>query len=328
VASATYDAANRQLSFGDKTMTFDENGNLTSMTDPSGISNFSWDARNRLTALSGPMVNALFVYDVFGRRRERTINVQRIQFLYDGKNPVQEVSGVTVLANTLTGLGTDEFFSRADSSGTQHLLSDGLRSTVALSDFSGAVQTEYTYEPFGHTAVYGGPTSNPLQYTGRENDGTGLYYYRARYYAPTLQRFVAEDPIGFGGWDFNIYAYVANNPINFSDPLGLFQWYGNWGGPDYTGGQLGSWNTIDRSRARPPIDRQDECYKVHDLCYGACRDNYSCNCPADRQACFRKCDRQLSTCLNNLQGHPSHNLSAIAGGWLFAIREPGAECER
>ena len=37
---------------------------------------------------------------------------------------------------------------------------------------------------------------NSYQYTGRENDGTGLYFYRARYYAPALGRFISEDPIG------------------------------------------------------------------------------------------------------------------------------------
>jgi len=55
-----------------------------------------------------------------------------------------------------------------------------------------------------------------------ENDGTGLYYYRARYHHPQLQRFIAEDPIRFGGRDINFYAYVRNNPLRFTDPLGLF----------------------------------------------------------------------------------------------------------
>lgn len=44
----------------------------------------------------------------------------------------------------------------------------------------------------------------PTKFTGRENDGTGLYFYRARYYNPTYQRFIAQDPIGFAGGDPNL----------------------------------------------------------------------------------------------------------------------------
>jgi RHS repeat-associated protein len=68
--------------------------------------------------------------------------------------------------------------------------------------------------------VTSGASTNSVQYTGRENDGTGLHYYRARYYHPRLQRFISEDPIGFGGGEWNLYVYVGNNPIRFNDPAG------------------------------------------------------------------------------------------------------------
>jgi len=61
--------------------------------------------------------------------------------------------------------------------------------------------------------------ANPFQFTGRENDGVaGLYYYRARYYHPGLQRFVSEDPVRV--LDPNLYAYVFNNSSAHTDPLG------------------------------------------------------------------------------------------------------------
>jgi RHS repeat-associated protein len=122
--------------------------------------------------------------------------------------------------NLLTGLGIDEYLTRADSSGSRDLLSDALGSTVSLSD-SGTLQTEYSYEPFGAVAASGSSSSNEFRYTGREDDGTGLYYYRARYYHPALQRFISEDPIGFAAGDVNLYAYVANAPLDFSDPSGM-----------------------------------------------------------------------------------------------------------
>ncbi|QIE27542.1 hypothetical protein SBC1_56530 (plasmid) [Caballeronia sp. SBC1] len=48
----------------------------------------------------------------------------------------------------------------------------------------------------------------------------GLYYYKARMYSPALGRFLQTDPIGTKD-DLNLYAYVKNNPVNFTDPLGL-----------------------------------------------------------------------------------------------------------
>lgn len=77
--------------------------------------------------------------------------------------------------------------------------------------------------------------TNPFQFTGRENDGTGLYYYRARYYSPELQRFISQDPIGFGGGGPNLYAYVANDPETLVDRKGLSEvpsWL-NPSSPDY-----------------------------------------------------------------------------------------------
>lgn len=222
--SANYNGANQQVSFGDKTLTYDDNGNLTSITDASGTTLYSWNARNQLVGISGPNVNASFLYDGAGRRQRKTIGLNTTEFLYDGVNPVQETSGATVLANILSGLGIDEFFTRTDVAAgtTSHILPDALGSALALANSAAAVQTEYTYDPFGSTTVTGASNTNAFQYTGRENDGTGLYYYRARYNHPQLQRFISEDPIEFRSGSFNIYAYLDNNPINSKDPLGLY----------------------------------------------------------------------------------------------------------
>ncbi len=150
-------------------------------------------------------------------------------FLYDATNVVQELSSGTPTANLLSG-GIDEVSLRTDAAGPRSFLSDALGSTLALTDPAGSVLARYTYEPFVRTAVSGATSANPYQYTGRENDGTGLYFYRARYYSPTFQRFISEDPIGFDG-GINLYAYVDNNPIGFADPLGLKprpRWWPAW----------------------------------------------------------------------------------------------------
>ncbi len=72
---------------------------------------------------------------------------------------------------------------------------DGLRSVVSLTDESATVRAEYRYGPFGQTEPVGNDRGNSFQFTGRENDETGLYYYRFRYYHPKLSRFIGEDPL-------------------------------------------------------------------------------------------------------------------------------------
>jgi RHS repeat-associated protein len=216
VASATYNAANHQLTFGGATLTYDLNGNLTS----DGTNTYTWDARNRLVAISGGN-SASFQYDAQGRRTSKTINSAQTGFLYDGLTPVQELNGTTVVANLLPGLGIDEYLTRTDTGGSTHFLSDALGSTVALSDGTGALPTSYTYAPFGAASLSGSASGNTFDYTGRENDGTGLHFYRARYYYPGLQRFILEDPLGLEGSFNNLYVYVENNPTGYTDPTGL-----------------------------------------------------------------------------------------------------------
>ncbi|HKR22728.1 MAG TPA: RHS repeat-associated core domain-containing protein, partial [Pyrinomonadaceae bacterium] len=228
LGSTTYDSANRLTQRASATLTYDANGNLTG----DGTNTYTWDARNQLTGIAGG-VTASFQYDAFGRRTSKTVNGSTTDYLYDGTNVVQEQVSGSASANLLTG-DVDEVFSRTEGSTTQSVLADGLGSSLALLSSSGAAQTEYTYEPFGNVSVSGSASNNSSQYTGRENDGTGLYYYRARYYSPTLQRFISEDPIDFAGGDTNLYAYVANSPCNFTDPSGNYMLMGCAFGVLYT----------------------------------------------------------------------------------------------
>jgi len=216
LTSVDHNAANQLTQRGAAVLTYDNNGNMTS----DGANTYTWNARNQLAAMSGPGLTASFQYDVSGRRVGKSINGSSTNYLYDGANVVQELSGTTPTANLLAG-GVDKFFTRTDATGTRTPLTDALGSTLALADDAGTLQTQYTYDPFGNTASTGQSNANSSKYTGREDDGTGLYYYRARYYSPSLQRFISEDPRGLSGSGTNLYAYVGNDPINLVDPSGL-----------------------------------------------------------------------------------------------------------
>lgn len=200
---------------GTATLSYDANGNLTN----DGTNIYTWDSRNHLTAISKGST-ASFVYDALGRREQKTIAGMSTQFLYDKFNPVQELQNGSPNANVLTGLNIDEYFARLDSGGAMALLTDALGSTIGLVNTAGSLTTDYTYDPFGATVVAGAANGNSYQFTGRENDGTGWYFYRARYYSPTFQRFIAQDPIGFRGGESDLYGYVSDDPINRRDQDG------------------------------------------------------------------------------------------------------------
>ena len=206
----TYDGTNRLTSRGGNSISYDANGNITSF----GAATYTWNARNQLTATSSG--GATFGYDAEGRRISSTVSGVTTPYLFDGQNPAMIASNLL-----LAGEGLDEIYAQINSSGTTSFLRDGMNSTVAVTNGSAATTANYAYSSYGDS-VGAGLAATPLQYTGRENDGaTGLYYFRARYYSPQLDRFISEDPIGSAGGT-NYYAYADGNPISESDPLGLW----------------------------------------------------------------------------------------------------------
>lgn len=219
VPNATYDAANRQRTFGTKTMTYDPNGNLETVTEVAGTTTFMWDPLNRLSSFNAPAVTGTFAYDGRGRRVRRDIGGEVLEYHYDNVDIIGELGPRGEVAYLRT-LDIDQVIWRIEPGGITFYLADALGSTLAQTDGDGRVVAAYTYAPFGRTETSGTPSPNPFQFTGRENDGTSLYYYRARYYGPQLQRFTGEDPIGFAGGDWNLYTYLANSPLNRGDATG------------------------------------------------------------------------------------------------------------
>jgi len=238
VASNTYNQANEMMSHDADTMTYDENGNMTSVTNSCGMTTYIWDARNRLSGINGfksdcSPLTASFKYDALGRRIEKTMNGKTIQYLYDGSDIVQEIENGIVSANYIGTLNIDEPLARIQSDGMiRYYQQDALGSVIVLTDESGNVKTTYSYDPFGHVTLSGEASDNPFQFAGRENDGTGLLYERNRYYSYELHRYISQDPIGLAGGDVNLYVRVGNNPVNWVDPRGLTWIYqqstGNW----------------------------------------------------------------------------------------------------
>lgn len=104
---------------------------------------------------------------------------------------------------------------------TRYYHTDSLGSPVALSNEAGQVIERVAYDPWG---VPLGATVNGMGYTGHVMDAsTSLTYMQQRYYDPAIGRFLSIDPLPPDrntGEDFNLYAYVRNDPLNKTDPTG------------------------------------------------------------------------------------------------------------
>lgn len=102
---------------------------------------------------------------------------------------------------------------------------DGLGSTRQLTDSVGVLAASYTYDSYGNLIASSGTAANTYGFTGQQQftEADNLVFLRARYYDSRIGRFISRDPIGYGDW-INIYAYVANNPVNYIDPSGNGKW--------------------------------------------------------------------------------------------------------
>ena len=227
--SYVYDLANRLTSTTGSqslTLTHDDNGNVLTRADGSTTITLTYDELNRVaTVASTGQSTQSYGYDASGRRVQRTIGTSATSWLYNGPDIYAEygASWTAAAAIYTHGPGADEPLVRQTGSGpgapATYYHHDGLGSAIAATDAAGTITGTQRFDAWGNNGSATGIIAQ-YGYTGREPDGTGLIYYRARYYDPTIGRFLQKDPIGLRG-GLNLYAYVGNNPINLIDPFGL-----------------------------------------------------------------------------------------------------------
>ena len=216
----SYNASNQLTATPSGSYMYDTNGNT--LTDASGKS-YTWDFENRMVSAVVPGTGTVaFKYDPFGRRIQKSPPLGTTNYLYDGPSLIEETdSAGNVLARYTNQMRVDEPLTELRSGTTSYYQQDGAQSVTSLSNSAGTLANTYTFDAFGKLTASTGTLKNPFQYTGRDADSeTGLYYYRARYYDPSVGRFISEDPIGLQGGP-NFYDYVANDPVDFNDPRGL-----------------------------------------------------------------------------------------------------------
>ncbi len=192
---------------GSNTYVYDANGNMTNKNGTTIV----YDYDNRPISIG----SNTFVYDYTGQRVKKNTTV------YIGN--IYECNGSTCTKYIFAG---GQRIALKTGSTVKHYHTDHLSSTNIVTNDSGAKEEEIYYYPYGASRTDSNPAIARHKYTGQEGDGeTGLYYYGARYYDPSIGRFISADTIVPGPANpqaLNRYSYVLNNPLLYTDPTGHF----------------------------------------------------------------------------------------------------------
>ncbi|GAA4835124.1 RHS repeat-associated core domain-containing protein [Luteimicrobium xylanilyticum] len=250
-----YDDAGHPTTVADTTQAYDDNGALcwtttTSTTatacdsPPAGATTYTYDTDGRrTTTATGTTTSATYTWNQAGQLTTVTTPAGTEHLTYDANGLRTTVTNATTTTETDTWDLTSSLPLLLDDGSTSYLygpgatpieqlgdtstdiqwyFTDAQGSTIALTDTTGTVCATNTYDPWGHTTNHTGITTR-LGYDGQLTDTlTGLLYLRARYYDPTTTQFLTTDPAITT--TLQAYLYTRNDPLNLTDPLGLFSW--------------------------------------------------------------------------------------------------------
>jgi len=219
--AATYDNADRVITVGTTSYSWDDNGFLESR----GNDSFNYSVRGELLSATIGASTLSFNYDGLGRLVSRTQGLETTQYLYGNPAALHLLTHSRAADNTLTTYYYDEsgLLHAFDRGGQRYYVAvDQVGSPRVISDASGSLVREIKYTAWGEILSDSNPDFKlAIGFAGGILDpGTGLVRFMLRDYDPASARWTARDPARFDG-GVNFYMYANSNPVSFRDPTGL-----------------------------------------------------------------------------------------------------------
>jgi RHS repeat-associated protein len=224
------DAANRILANNTGTnLTYQPNllNQIAGSSDMNGAgTTYEWDAEQRLTAINSGINRTEFSYDAQDRRCRIVELTNRVvgsdlRYVWCGSLLCEEHNASNVVVRRFFDQGVQVLGTGPQPATSDYYYTrDHLGSVRELVDASGQVQSRYSYDPFGQRSALLENVAAPFGFTGIfRHPVSGLYMALNRPLDVGRGRWLARDPLGEKA-GLNLYAYVGNNPINDTDPLG------------------------------------------------------------------------------------------------------------
>lgn len=265
-STATYDSQDRVITSGDVSFTFTRAGALATRTEAGSTTTLSYDVLGNLRRVDLPSGEVIeYVIDGHNRRIGKKVDTVLVEeFLYkDSLNPVAILdSSGAILSRFVYGTRANVPDYMVREGHTYRMISDHLGSVRLVVEVdTGSVAQRLDYDAFGRVLVDTNPGFQPFGFGGGLYDPqTGLVHFGHRDYDATSGRWTTRDPSLFQGEGTNLYAYVGNDPVNWTDPTGLHK------GDKTFGLSKRFWKWYHRQVKEPgdPDLTRDEALDLHD----------------------------------------------------------------